>query len=347
MTEVLTSAASASVSAASLSAAPPSVSTATPSAPGPRPGRFARFLDALWAGQEDATALGLARVALVTVFTLSLLSHVGAVGEYFSDESVIAGEHARLAFKSRWSLFFWFPDPTAVRALFAVGVVAHLMWLVGLYTRISAVVATAIWLSMVGRNPLLYAMPDQMHTNLLFLLALMPAGNAVSLDARWRGKGGPVPIWCRRILQLQVAAIYAKTGLLKSGSTWSEGTALYYSLANPYNRHFDMPGVIAALQPYVLRPATHLVRIWEVAFAMFTAVLWLREMTGRRIFPDVRKLFLGFGVLMHLGILATMYVAWFTPLALASYTAFLRPDEARRVIVRFARRRPAEQGVTP
>jgi hypothetical protein len=315
--------------------------------PTSRTGRLARFLDALWSGEEDATALGLARIALVTVFTLSLLSHVGAVGEYFSDESVVAGEHARQAFKSRWSLFFWFPDPTAVRALFAVGVVAHLMWLVGLYTRISAVVAAAIWLSMVGRNPLLYAMPDQMHTNLLLLLALMPAGNAVSLDARWRGKGGPVPIWCRRILQLQVAAIYAKTGLLKTGSTWTEGTALYYSLANPYNRHFEMPGVIAALQPYVLRPATHLVRLWEIAFAMFTAVLWLREMTGRRVFPTLRRWFLGFGVLMHLGILVTMYVAWFTPLALASYTAFLRPDEARRFLDRVARRRPAEQGASP
>lgn len=310
-------------------------------------GRFARFLDALWAGEEDPTALGVARVALVAVFTASLLTHVGAVGDYFSDESMIMGEWARQAFKSRWSLFFWLPDPTAVRVLFAVGVVAHVLWLVGLYTRVAAVVAAVIWISMVGRNPLLYSMPDNMHTCMLVLLATMPAGRGVSLDARWRGKGGPVPVWCRRILQLQVAAVYTATGLLKSGATWlHDGTAIYYSLANPYNRHFDVMPWLASLQPYVLRPATWAVLIWEVGFAGFTSALWLREMTNRRVFPDMRRLFLGFGVLMHLGIQAMMYVAWFTPLALASYTAFVRPDEARRILGRV--RRPARaQGASP
>lgn len=305
-----------------------------------RPGRFARLLDALWAGEEDPAALGLVRVALVTVFTLSLLAHVGAVAEYFSNDSMVAGQHARQAFKSRWSLFFWVTDPTAVRALFAVGVVAHVMWLVGLFTRISAAVATAIWISMVGRNPLLYSMPDQLHSCLIVWLALMPTGRGLSLDARWRGKGGPVPVWCRRIVQLQIAVVYAMTGLLKSGATWqSEGTAIYYALANPYNRHVDTSALMATLQPYVLRPFTWAVLLWEVAFAMFVAVLWLRETTGRRWFPDLRKWYLGFGVMMHLGIQAMLYVAWFTPLTLAAYTAFLRPDEVKKMIERAARRR--------
>lgn len=301
-----------------------------------------RVLDALWAGQEDATALGVLRVALVTVFTLSLLTHVGAVGEYFSDESMIADNFARQAFKARWSLFFWVGDPTAVRALFGLGVVAHLLWLVGLYTRFAALVAAAIWISMIGRNPLLYSMPDQLHTCLLVLLAVLPAGRGLSLDARWRGKGGTVPVWCRRIVQLQIAVVYTTTGLLKTGASWQrDGTALYYALANPYNRHVDLSAWIAPLQPWLLRPMTWAVLVWEVAFGGFVAVLWLRETTGRRWFPDLRKLFLGFGVLMHLGIQATLYVAWFTPLALASYAAFLRPDEARRWVGRVGGRRGA------
>lgn len=296
---------------------------------------MARVLDALWAGEEDPTALGLVRVALVSVFTLSLLAHVGAVGEYFSNESMVAGEHARQAFKSRWSVFFWVTDPTLVRVVFGLGVVAHLLWIVGLFTRVSAVVAAAIWLSLVGRNPLLYSMPDQLHSCLIVWLALMPSGRGLSLDARWRGKGGPVPVWCRRIVQLQMAVVYTTTGLLKSGATWlQDGTAIYYAMANPYNRHVDATSVMATLQPFVLRPITWLVLLWEVAFGLFVLVLWLREMTGRRVFPDMRKGFLGFGVLMHLGIQAMLYVAWFTPLTLAAYTAFLRPDEAKRWVVR-------------
>jgi hypothetical protein len=307
--------------------------------PEDRRGRLARLLDGLLAGDESPTALGLCRIALVGIFTLSLLSHLGAVGEYFSSEAALAGDFARQAFKSRLSLFFYVEDPTAVRAIFGLGVVAHLLWLVGLYTRPAALVAFVVWASMVGRNPLLYAMPDQLQTCLMLWLALMPTGRGLSLDARWRGKGGPVPIWCRRILQLQIAVMYTATGLLKSGVTWKgDGTAIYYSLVNPYNRHLDISHTLAQLQPFVLRPLTWLVLVWEVGFAGFVGVLWLREATARRWFPDLRWPFLGFGVLMHLSIWAMMYVVWFTPLVLGAYLAFLRPAEVERLLARW---RPA------
>jgi hypothetical protein len=35
---------------------------------------------------------------------------------------------------------------------------------------------------------------------------------------------------------------------------------------------------------------------------------------------------------MHVGIQAMLYVAWFSPLGIASYAAFLRPEEARWVV---------------
>lgn len=304
-----------------------------------RRGRFARALDAALAGDEGPTALGLCRIALVSVFTLSLCSHLGAVDEYFSNASMLSGEFARQAFHSRLSLFLWFDEPWQVRTIFGVGVMAHLLWLVGLYTRPAAIVSFLVWASLIGRNPLLYAMPDQMHTCMLLWLALTPSGRGLSLDARWRGKGGPVPVWCRRVLQLQIAVVYTTTGLLKTGATWkADGTAIYYSLVNPYNRHADVTGLLAQLQPYVLRPMTWLVLTWEVSFAGFTLLLWLRETTGRRWFPDLRRYWLGFGTLMHLGIWAMMYVVWFTPLVLAAYTAFLRPAEAARVVGRIRAR---------
>ena len=194
-----------------------------------------------------------------------------------------------------------------------------------------------MWVSVVGRNPLLYAMPDQLHTAMIVWLALMPTGRGLSLDARWRGKGGPVPVWCRRIVQLQLAVMYTVTGLAKHGNTWkADGTAIYYSLANPYNRHFEVGPALAAVQPYLLRPLTWAVLVWEVAFGGFVVSTWLRE-RWRRI-PDLRWLFLGFGALTHIGIQVMMYVEWFTPLTLASYLAFVRPDEARRLAERVAQR---------
>lgn len=302
-------------------------------APADRRGRAARLRDALLTGDEEPTALGLCRIALVAVFLASLLSHVGAVAAYFSSASPIGGKFAAQAFSARWSLFFLVDDPWAVRAIFAAGVVAHVLWLVGLFTPIAAIVSATVWISMVGRNPLLYSMPDQLHSAMIVWLALMPTGRGLSLDARWRGKGGPVPVWCRRILQLQLAVMYTTTGLAKHGATWkAEGSAIYYSLVNPYNRHFDVAPALAAIHPYVLRPLTWAVLVWEVAFGGFVLAHWLR-LRWRQV-PDLRWLFLGFGAAMHVGIQAMLYVAWFTPLTLASYLCFLQPEEARRVLRR-------------
>jgi Vitamin K-dependent gamma-carboxylase len=311
--------------------------------------KLERLVGATMLDEEDPAGLGLLRIALVSVMTASLLVHVGAVSDYFSSHATVGGHAAREAFHSRWSLFFTVSDPWAVRAVFAVGVVAHLLWLVGLYTRAASLVAWLVWVSMVGRQPLLYALPDQLHTALATLLVLTPAGRGMSLDARWRGKRRPVPVWCRRVIQLQIAVVYVATGALKSGETWKDGTALYYALVNPYNRHFEIDRALAMAQPWLLRPATWAVLVWEVGFGGFLVLHWLRELLGRpRRFPDLRKPFLGFGVLMHIGIQSMLYVAWFTPLMIAGYTAFLTPPEVQRMGAWLRRRRaraPAEPQV--
>jgi hypothetical protein len=305
--------------------------------------RLSRLVGKTMLDHEDPAALGLLRILLVSVFTASLLTHVGAVDEYFSNASTIAGPAAREAFHSRWSIFFTFGEPWMVRSIFAVGVIAHLLWLVGLYTPIAAAISWLVWVSMVGRQPLLYALPDQLHTVLLTLLAIMPSGRGLSLDARRRGEKG-VPVWCRRMLQLQIAVVYVATGLLKTGDPWrGDGTALYYATVNPYNRHFDFGPALAAVQPWLLRPLTWLVLVWEIGFGGFVLVHWIRELLGRprRLF-DLRLPMLGFGAAMHLGIQAAMYVAWFTPLMLAGYASFVHPHEARaladRVRARLRRR---------
>jgi hypothetical protein len=311
---------------------------------------FGRFLDASLSRQEDASALGLARAVYGAVLTVVLLGHVGHVGEFFSDESVINGRFARLAFSDHWSLFlpaqkgqeeawhagFYVADPFWVRAVFAGGVVAHLMWTVGLFTRLAGVACLALWVSMIGRNPMLYAYPDHFLMAILVLMVLMPCGRGFSLDASWRGKGGTVPVWCRRLLHFQIAIMYLVTGLAKHGKTWHEdGTALYYSLMNPYNRHFALSSLWAHLQPWVLRPSTYLTLYWEICFPLFVVANWLREARSEARWPrDWRWLFLGLGVMVHGGVWPLLYTVAFSPLVLASYFAFLQPSEARKLIQR-------------
>ncbi len=308
--------------------------------------KLARACDSMFSGQEDALALGVFRAVIAGVLLISALLHLGSVGELFSDESMINGRFAKLAFPSRWSLFFTIQDPLAVRALWTVGVVALAMWTVGLLTRVSSIVGMLLWISMYGRNPLLYAYPDQLAVMFGVLLALMPAGRGFSLDARWLGWGGTVPVWCRRILQLQIGIVYTATGLVKTGDTWQvDGTAIYYALNSPYNRHFDAGPLFASLQPWLLRPLTFAVLVWETSFGGFVVYHWLREIFDRRVpglrwkIPDLRWLFLGFGVAMHVGIQIGMYVVFFSPLIIGSYVCFFSSDELRRLVAWRPRRR--------
>jgi hypothetical protein len=309
--------------------------------------KLARACDAVFSGREDAFALGVFRAVIAGMLMLSALMHVGSVGEYFSDESMIGDRFAALAFPSRWSLFFTIRDPFAVRAIWALGVLALAMWTVGLFTRVSSILGMLLWISMYGRNPLLYAYPDQLALMFGALLTLMPAGRGFSLDARWLGWGGTVPVWCRRILQLQLGILYTATGLEKTGDTWQvDGTAIYYTLTNPYNRHFDAGPFFAALQPWVLRPLTFAVLVWEVSFGGFVVYHWLREILGRRLpafgrrrregragwpIPDLRWLFLGFGVALHVGIQIGVYVVLFSPLIIGTYVCFLTSEDLRRL----------------
>ena len=47
--------------------------------------------------------------------------------------------------------------------------------------------------------------------------------------------------------------------------------------------------------------------------------------------PDLRWLFLGFGLVMHLGIQLGVYVVWFSPLIVGAYVSFFTSDELERI----------------
>ncbi len=305
-----------------------------PSAPmAPASSPSVRALEALWFGYEAPEALAAFRIAVVTVLTVVFALHAPLVVSQFSNASDIAMPHAREAFASRSSILFYFAEPWQVQTLFLIGLAAHVLWLVGLYAFPSGLIAIFAWSSLMGRQPLLYGYPDDFGVALGFLLAWMPSSRAYSLDAKWRGRGGEVPVWCRRLLQLQIALLYVDTGLQKHGVTWTrDGTAIYFTLLNPLNRHFMLSTLWATLQPWLLRPLTYLVLIFECAFGFFLIQHATRDVASALDGPkwlriDLRRYFLGFGVAMHLGIQMVVYVEHFSVLMIGSYLAFLAPHE--------------------
>src|SRR5262249_42119856 len=128
------------------------------------------------------------------------------------------------------------------------------------------------------------------------------------------------PAWPVRILQLQLAMIYAGTGLVKLKGEWEDGwpvgswwdgTSLHYALhhlaVNRWSPALYSPPL------WLTMPLTYLSVWWEALFPLLVLPRWTR-------WPALL-----FGVGLHVGILVGMEVGWFSIYSLALYGVWV-PD---------------------
>ena len=223
-------------------------------------------------------------------------------------------------------------SPAAVRAAFALLVVAAACLTIGLATRAAAVTTFVLLVSFEHRMPYVMNSGDLMLRLLVGLLVLAPAGAALSCD-RWLRHRDDFwtsperPPWALRLVQLQVVAIYLVTVVEKLRSpSWRDGTALYYA--------FRSPEVVRARVPEWLvhqSTAIHVMTYGLLAVEVAIVVLvWPRR---------TRPFVLAAGTLMHLAGHVFLVLSVFTYVVLAAYVAFLPPDVAERLVS--AVRRPS------
>jgi uncharacterized membrane protein YphA (DoxX/SURF4 family) len=172
----------------------------------------------------------------------------------------------------------------------------------------------------------------------LFCLIWADCGARLSLDRRRRQRrqtltsheGASVspdpderalqPMWPLRLIRVQVALIYFTSGFFKLfGAAWRDGSAVHYTTAqNVFGRVLHVYPLPASLD-WTLTVLTYTTLVWELIFFL----LLLNRFT--------RKVALGTGVAIHLGIWVTMEVGPFSWMMLAAYVAFLDPRTAERV----------------
>lgn len=216
-----------------------------------------------------------------------------------------------------YSLLLWFPAPAAVFAFFAVFTLAACCLMIGLWTRLSALLVFLGLVSIGHRSPLILNGGDTAFRMMAFYLILAPCGAALSVDrlrALLRGTARVrpplVPPWAQRLLQLQMCLVYAMTVLLKlQGHAWQDGTALYYTSRLEAFDRFPLPLVFHSL------PLVNLLSYWTLAAEIGLAVLvWV---------PGLRRFVLLNGVLLHLGIEYSMNIPLFAFAMLAWYVTFV------------------------
>jgi predicted DCC family thiol-disulfide oxidoreductase YuxK len=265
----------------------------------------------------DPTPLGLIRVVVglllfwnLAVYGLDLAGFLGTHG--WADPEVVR-VFQRESTPYAWSFWLLVPD-TLLWPVWVVCMVILASYTLGLFSRVTAVLAWAIVVSTVRRAPVTLFGFDQIVSSLALYLAVTGAsGQALSLDrflarrrigraqaARRRRDGGwnvprgvpPASVSANlalRLIQLHMVLIYGMAGLAKlQGEAWWSGMAIWGMLASGEFSLLDFTWLAA--WPYLLNLMTHAALTLELSYGI---LIWVRVL---------RPLVLAGVLMLHAGI---------------------------------------------
>jgi hypothetical protein len=247
-----------------------------------------------------------------------------------------------------FSPYFHFGNPTWLFVCNALGIVVAVLFTLGLFTRVMAVLAWFIAMSTVHRSlPALFGM-DTMLAILLLYLMLGPAGDAFSLDSLLRRRRlikdalenhKPLPDLAPqptvganivlRLLQIHFCIMYFAAGTSKlQGPAWWNGTAIWQTLSN--YEFTPRPWFMTEL----LRQTTYSRAVWETLFfgGAFATILLEISLPFLIWQKGWRWLMILGAVLLHTSIAITMGLTAFSMLMILIVGSFIPPEVTQTVL---------------
>jgi hypothetical protein len=255
-----------------------------------------------------ALRLGLALVLLGQAWLLR-----GEVLDLLAHDGIVQGELTRYLVGGGAPRTSWLVDRLAplgvseTACLHAIAglYVASLAGLgLGLFTRVSSVLAWLLhWTLMGSAGTTSYGADTYAHI-FLFYLMFVPAGDAWSLDVV-RSRATPAPRWAARlglrVMQLHLCVSYLASGIMKSaGIQWWNGEVLWRALSLPVYRQHDMSWL--ASYPWLCQIAGLVALFTELGYCVF---IWPAR-TRRLWIAAIVALHLGIGVFLGLGVFAAI-----------------------------------------
>jgi hypothetical protein len=254
-----------------------------------------------------------------------------------------------------WSIWFHVTDPTAMILVQAGVILVMFLFTIGLFTRVTSVLAWFCYLSYVHRAPTATFGVDVMMSIALFYLMIGPSGAAFSADRllrRWwvayrarrqalrEGQEPPalrlasLPVTplvsanlAIRLFQMNTAIIYLAAGISKlQGKSWWIGEAIWGTLANFEYAPMQYPAYTAFLvflchHPWLwqvfMTAGTTFTLVFEISFAF---LVW-----GRR----TRWLLIAMAVILHGVIGLFMGLKTFSMMMLTLVLSFVPPETIR------------------
>jgi hypothetical protein len=280
---------------------------------------------AFWFRPEPLYALGLIRIAFGVVVVGWGLSLLPDLDDFFTSDGVVV--HPTVG-SFEWGVFQHTGDGRVVLIGWLVLLLAAVALAVGWHSRAAAVIVFVLVLSFQNRNPLVFNAGDVLIRVEALLIALAPSGAALSFDERRRTdsfwSAQTRAPWSLRLFQIQLTVVYVAIFAARmTGDRWPAGTALSSVLRLEDMLIVHVPQLISG-SPLLMNIGTWAVLVGELLIGI---LIW-----NRRCRPAVATI----GTALHLAIMVTIAVGFFTPATLLLYLAFLPAETAEEWIQRRA-----------
>jgi len=301
----------------------------------------------LWEGDERPHVLAAIRILLglvivydfVEIGALGLVQPLFGVTEVGGWSATLTGDHP--------SLYYQLTPPTAASAtaLWALCLGCAVCVTIGLRARWAAVVLVLAWAQFRWSLPPADRGIDTLCRNVLLILAASGCGEAWSIEGRWRQLRARVPSWPRRLIVLQIVAMYFLAGVQKGGFAWyppGHFAALFFILQDPAIAAHDFGWL--RHQPFFFFPqvGTAVTVLFQDTYPVVLLLRWWRHTADRpgrlRAWANRYPLewgWIGLGAFFHVALAATTELGIFPYAMLALYPAFLHPDQAEGALARF------------
>ena len=291
--------------------------------------RFGAAWNEFWFRSSNPLTLCVLRILVGLLVLYWHLSFTTDLVEWFGPQGLLPLETVQsLPLGAKLSLLDFARSPTDLWIAHGLGTAAILCFTLGLFTRLSTVITWVFFLSYVNRGPMINGQAEPILSMLLLYLVIAPAGTRLSMDSwlrRKQGKEKPTEYVsatiATRLIQVHLAGLYLLMGLVKlAGETWWNGTAMWWLIARPDSRWFDL--TFLAPHEFVWNLWTHVTVAFELLFPVF---IWNRL---------ARPALLVAAVLVYIPLTLVTGLTLFFASLLVANLAFVSPTVLERVLGR-------------
>jgi Vitamin K-dependent gamma-carboxylase len=302
---------------------------------------WARWVQ-LWRGEEAPWSLALVRILLGAVILWDFLeiAQLELVIALFGtqDAGGLSDALTRLN-PPLWTRMFGASEASA-RALHALITFSAAAFCAGLFTRAAAVTLLIAWAQFAELVPAADRGIDTLCRDVLLIFVFADGGAGLSLDAALRtrsfvGDGRAVPVWPRKLLVLQIVAMYFLAGIQKVGVHWwppGHYAALYFILQDPAIARFDFTWLRKTPFFQLTQLSSAVTILFQDTYPMVLVLRWARSDPTRwraRLAPWawLEWGWIGIGAVFHLLLAVTCELGIFPWAMLALYPAWVAPEK--------------------